>query len=636
MKVKPVLLIAAIATALALPATAGAAPGGYTQDQVNQAIQSGVTYIGGQQNSDGSFGSSFPEAETALALISYGVLDGGDTSKLSAAERDQFTKGVDWLLSQQAADGSWGGFLGSYSTGLALLAFSYAGDLQSPTRDIASAIAKGRQWLIMTQNAPPSVTGNTANNTVPGIPGPSPDCTSDGSLYPGNSTPTYCGGWNYNASFGRSDQSNTGFALTGLAATGGVPGPTAQVNIGWQRNVQMLATNPFNTQPFALRNGQPANDGGASYEPGITTGDFASNANDTGSLIFGFAYDGVPGTDAGVQAGIKFGVDVLDVYELSKDQPGGRTMAYHTGVNEDGACLPGTQDCTWSFAPGEGGYHYSMFALSKGLGHYLPSDLTDAGNFYAKVVDLLLSQQSQDGSWPADLRDDGSPLGAAAFSIMSLGRVGQPAIASGTVFNDANGNGTRDAGEAGLAGWVVYVDANGNGTRDAGEPAATTGSGGTYTIQGIAEGKASVRIEAQQGFNCTAPAGCAFPDIQFRLGDNRTGLDFGERQPPVVVPQGGPVVTPNPRQCRSRRAFTITVRKFKRYKFVKVRITVNGKHVKVVKRHGRFKARVDLKLLRRGRYVVRITAITKDGKVLHGTRRYRTCTKRRPHTTPPL
>jgi hypothetical protein len=311
-------------------------------------------------------------------------------------------------------------------------------------------------------------------------------------------------------------------------------------------------------------------------------------------------------------------------------------MAYHTGVNEDGACLPGTQDCTWSFAPGEGGYHYSMFALSKGLGHYLPSDLTDAGNFYAKVVDLLLSQQSQDGSWPADLRDDGSPLGAAAFSIMSLGRVGQPAIASGTVFNDANGNGTRDAGEAGLAGWVVYVDANGNGTRDAGEPAATTGSGGTYTIQGIAEGKASVRIEAQQGFNCTAPAGCAFPDIQFRLGDNRTGLDFGERQPPVVVPQGGPVVTPNPRQCRSRRAFTITVRKFKRYKFVKVRITVNGKHVKVVKRHGRFKARVDLKLLRRGRYVVRITAITKDGKVLHGTRRYRTCTKRRPHTTPPL
>ncbi len=36
----------------------------------------------------------------------------------------------------------------------------------------------------------------------------------------------------------------------------------------------------------------------------------------------------------------------------------------------------------------------------------------------------------------------------------------------GVVFDDANGNGARDASEAGLPGWTVYLDANGNGAFD--------------------------------------------------------------------------------------------------------------------------------------------------------------------------
>src|SRR4051794_7237638 len=31
---------------------------------------------------------------------------------------------------------------------------------------------------------------------------------------------------------------------------------------------------------------------------------------------------------------------------------------------------------------------------------------------------------------------------------------------SGTIWNDANGNGSRDPGEAPLAGWTVYLDQN--------------------------------------------------------------------------------------------------------------------------------------------------------------------------------
>lgn len=41
-------------------------------------------------------------------------------------------------------------------------------------------------------------------------------------------------------------------------------------------------------------------------------------------------------------------------------------------------------------------------------------------------------------------------------------------VVTGVVFNDANGNAVRDAGEGGLAGWRVYDDANNNGIFDSG------------------------------------------------------------------------------------------------------------------------------------------------------------------------
>ena len=43
-----------------------------------------------------------------------------------------------------------------------------------------------------------------------------------------------------------------------------------------------------------------------------------------------------------------------------------------------------------------------------------------------------------------------------------------PTELQGTVWNDLNGNRTREAGETGQSGWTVYADTNNNGTRDAG------------------------------------------------------------------------------------------------------------------------------------------------------------------------
>jgi len=50
----------------------------------------------------------------------------------------------------------------------------------------------------------------------------------------------------------------------------------------------------------------------------------------------------------------------------------------------------------------------------------------------------------------------------------------------------------------------------------------------------------------------------------------------------------------------------------------------------------RFRAFVDLRGLVRGRYAVRVTAVTTDGRVLVSARRYRTCSARLTGTIPRL
>src|SRR5207237_5480895 len=98
----------------------------------------------------------------------------------------------------------------------------------------------------------------------------------------GSPTSGYCGGWNYDRDFGRSDESNTGFAMTGLQLTGGIPAAEKADNTNWQHNIQADSSTPF---------AGTANDGGGSYVPFCVTnhdcGSFSSNANDTVSMLFG-------------------------------------------------------------------------------------------------------------------------------------------------------------------------------------------------------------------------------------------------------------------------------------------------------------------------------------------------------------
>jgi SdrD B-like domain/Prenyltransferase and squalene oxidase repeat len=532
------LLLLLAAMSLALPRTASAKTlGEWTQPDVNAAIEHGVSFLVGQQNPDGSIGTSFPVAETATAITSFGVQDQGHFGKLPADQQAALQKAVNWLLTQQTPAGDFGqddgGFLQTYDTGLALLALSFSSDVPTtPAGGVATAIANARSFLIGDQE--------TQGGT-----GPGETCQTTGANGSGFGGQQWCGGWDYEskAKFGefRSDESNTGFAVTGLAATGGLPPATAALNAGWQRNVQEFSGNTFGSS--SLRN-----DGGAGYEPGLDFGDFSSNTNDSGTNLFSFGFDGVPASDPAVQASLKFDGDALNAFELQKEALLAKSgtnpldamhMVFHTGSIEDGACTPDSLGCDWSAAGGEGGFHYSMFSITKGFSQYVPASLGDPSNYYAKVVDLLLEQQHSEGesagSWPVDTRDDPTPVMATGFAILALGRVGAPAQLSGTVYNDANNNATFDGGDTGLSGWTVFVDVNGSGS-PAGQPSAVTAGDGSYSIQNIPEGSFAVRVVGQSGFTCTQPgSGCSYPE-QFASDVNLTGLNFGESKPTTATP----------------------------------------------------------------------------------------------------
>src|SRR4029077_6318523 len=178
----------------------------------------------------------------------------------------------------------------------------------------------------------------------------------------------WCGGWNYDFDGKqRSDASNSGFAMFGLEVTGGIPAGIAAQNTTWQHNVQALVSHPFN----------PAGrtDGGGSYQPTYVDGSLeyvSSNANDSGSLLFGLAYDSIPANDPHVLAARIFDERVLGVYELGAPTD---TMVFHKGLGAPVECKAESVGCEWHTHPSEGGFHYSLFALGKGLVSYVTPEL---------------------------------------------------------------------------------------------------------------------------------------------------------------------------------------------------------------------------------------------------------------------
>ena len=108
---------------------------------------------------------------------------------------------------------------------------------------------------------------------------------------------------------------------------------------------------------------------------------------------------------------------------------------------------------------------------------------------------------------------------------------GNPSIITGTVYNDANNNGTRDPGELGIGGVTVDL------LNDGGTVIATilTALDGTYSFPGLAAGIYTVRETDLPGYTSTTPnsVGVVLSDASSAV------VDFGD-----LIPTGPTIADP--------------------------------------------------------------------------------------------
>ena len=97
---------------------------------------------------------------------------------------------------------------------------------------------------------------------------------------------------------------------------------------------------------------------------------------------------------------------------------------------------------------------------------------------------------------------------------------------SGTVFNDADADGSFGNNEAGLSGWTVFDDVNGNGRLDSGEPNTVTNGKGQYFMGSLGVGIKNIRAVLQTGFHQTSPV--AADNILLSINSDVKDVNFGE------------------------------------------------------------------------------------------------------------
>ncbi|MDA1048952.1 MAG: hypothetical protein O3C40_00530 [Planctomycetota bacterium] len=166
--------------------------------------------------------------------------------------------------------------------------------------------------------------------------------------------------------------------------------------------------------------------------------------------------------------------------------------------------------------------------------------VTGAGGNYSFTVGpnktLTLREVAQSGWTQTTLNPAAlTPTSGQNVANVHFGNF-QDATVSGIKFNDLNGNGVKDGGDAGLPGWTIFDDDNGNGVLDTGEASTTTNGSGSYSFTVGPNKTLTLREVAQAGWtqttanpaNITATSGQAVINVDFGNYQNATvsGIKF--------------------------------------------------------------------------------------------------------------
>jgi serine-aspartate repeat-containing protein C/D/E len=165
-------------------------------------------------------------------------------------------------------------------------------------------------------------------------------------------------------------------------------------------------------------------------------------------------------------------------------------------------------------------------ALTNGDGRYTINELAAGTYRVREVVKAGFTRTAPGGNGTHEIT-----VGADGEEDVHFGNQANEAGAelAGRVFNDLNGDGARQDGEAGLANRTVYLDQNNNGKRDEGERAAATDAGGFYAFENLDAGTYRVRQVVPEGWELTSPEG-GFHLVEVEAGHTVEGLRFGNRE----------------------------------------------------------------------------------------------------------
>lgn len=165
-----------------------------------------------------------------------------------------------------------------------------------------------------------------------------------------------------------------------------------------------------------------------------------------------------------------------------------------------------------------------------------PSRITDAFGNYS-LVDIRTGVYQVTELLPAGfITSEGRPQSAttlvvrAGISVADFFNL-QPLLGSitGTLWNDADGDGIFSATESPLQGWQVYLDLNGNAVLDATDPQTNTAANGTYSFSGVSYGTQTLRVMTPPNWGITSPP-TGSSTVKLLNGENRTGVNFGARE----------------------------------------------------------------------------------------------------------
>lgn len=174
--------------------------------------------------------------------------------------------------------------------------------------------------------------------------------------------------------------------------------------------------------------------------------------------------------------------------------------------------------------PGGGDEVFSSTAIDVAWGDLVT---TGAGTF---TVARLTVTNNANGTLNGRLGDTAKPNNPVLYTFNIGSGGGTGGSISGTVVNDADGDGVKDAGESGISGRTVYIDADNDSILDAGEKSTTTNASGVYTLSNLSAGTYKVREIVPGGWSQTFPTNNFGLNVTITTGQNATGKNFLVKQ----------------------------------------------------------------------------------------------------------